>query len=128
MPSQVPVCPQLEGPRSKQTPRGSGAPRSTGEHLPVRPGSAQDTQAPVQAVSQQMPSAQKPLAHSPFVAQLATKEHTPSTQGFPPQSAGVAHLVEQEAVVVSHTKHGRAAAGAHAPWPSQASRPTMVEP
>jgi len=73
--------------------------------------------APPQSLSQQTPSEQKPLAHSPFAAQLATKEHAPPTQRLPPQSAGVAHLVEQEAVVASHGNgaHERAAAGAHAP-------------
>jgi hypothetical protein len=96
--------------------------------MPVRPGSAQDRQASLQSTSQQTPSAQKPLAHSPFVAQAAIKEQTPPMQRLPPQSAGVAHLVEQVTVVVSHAEHVRAAAGAHAPWPSQACRPTMVEP
>jgi hypothetical protein len=129
-PSQVPFCPQVAGGSTEHVPRGSGAPRSTGEHLPVRPGSAHDIHTPPQAASQQTPCAQKPLAHSPLVVQLTTNEHTPSTQCLPPQSAGVAHFFEQERVVASQSKgaHDNAPAGAHVPWPSHASLPTIDEP
>ena len=63
MPSQVPVCPQLAGPWSRQTPRGSGASASIGQQRPSRPVRLQVTQAPLQATLQQTPSAQKPDAH-----------------------------------------------------------------
>ena len=117
MPSQVPFRPQVAGASTLHMPRGSSAPRAASVHLPVWPGSAQDMHAPPQSLSQQTPSEQKPLLQSAFVVQLATEEHTPPMQGLPPQSAGVAHLVEHDAVVASHGNgaHERAAAGTHAP-------------
>ncbi len=55
-----------------QTPCGSPAPIGTGAQVPSDVDSAQLRQLPVQAVVQQTPSAQKPLAHS-----------LPAEQGWP---------------------------------------------
>jgi hypothetical protein len=42
-----------------------------GQHVPLRSGSAHETQPPPHATLQQTPSAQKPEAHSPPFVQLA---------------------------------------------------------
>ena len=70
-PSHVPVLPQLGSPWSVQIARGSGAAGSTGQQVPVRPASAQDTQPPSQATLQHKPSAQNVEAHSTPVAHFA---------------------------------------------------------
>jgi hypothetical protein len=62
----LPSVPQLEDAVAAQTPRGSVAPSSTLLHAPfAAPVSAAEHawQAPLQVVSQQKPSTQKPLAH-----------------------------------------------------------------
>jgi len=51
-------------PRSLQRPAGSGAPVETFVHAPSVPVMAHDWQAPVQALSQHTPCAQKPEPHS----------------------------------------------------------------
>jgi hypothetical protein len=58
-PSQVPSVPQLDAPVSWHLPRGL-VPRSAGMQLPIVPWPAQVRQSPVQALSQQTPSTQKP--------------------------------------------------------------------
>jgi len=72
-------------------------------HVPIEPVTAQDRQAPLQAVSQQTPSAQKPLSHcraqehsSPFarasgvqVAALMSGRVAPSRASPPPPSTGL---------------------------------------
>jgi hypothetical protein len=45
-------------------------PAATGVHLPRDDGSAHEMQLPLQALLQQTPWAQKPLAHSPAAAQV----------------------------------------------------------
>jgi hypothetical protein len=101
-PSHFPVVPQLAAPRSLQTARGSGSPESTGQHVPMRSGSAHDRQPPSQATLQHTPSAQKPDAHSPppphfaplgFLPQLAWTHWRPPTH-----SALWAHLSKQAPV------------------------------
>jgi hypothetical protein len=47
---------------------GSGLPAGTGLHIPTRPATVQAMQVPVQAPSQQTPSAQWPLGHALSVA------------------------------------------------------------
>jgi hypothetical protein len=76
-PSHVPrTLPSHERPEQASDPAGQaalgarGAPM-TAEHTPIFPGSAQASQIPVQAVSQQTPSMQKPEAHCAPVTQLA---------------------------------------------------------
>jgi hypothetical protein len=72
VPSQVPSVAQEDACRSTQTPWGSAAPRATDVQVPSEVDSAQLRQLPVQAVAQQTPSAQKPVAHS-----------LPAAQGWP---------------------------------------------
>jgi hypothetical protein len=64
-PSHLPSFPQLAAPASVQMPAGSLAPASTRLQRPGDPGRLQDRQAPLQALSQQTPWAQKPDSHSP---------------------------------------------------------------
>ena len=69
--SHVPVVPQLVAPMSLHIARGSGAPSSTGQQVPTRPGAAHETQPPSQVTLQQTESAQKPDAHSVPAAHFA---------------------------------------------------------
>ena len=59
----LPSVPQLDAPLSMQLPAGSG-PEATAVHCPIVPVIAHDRQAPVQAVAQQTPCAQKVDWHS----------------------------------------------------------------
>jgi len=63
-PLHLPSMPQLSVDSLLQTPCGSATPLPTGPHSPFWVGRAQLTQAPVQAVLQQMPSAQLPDVQS----------------------------------------------------------------
>jgi hypothetical protein len=65
------LVPQLAAPWSLQSPAGSTVPLATLVQVPSVPDSAQDWQAPVQALSQQTPWAQKPLLHWLPAEQLA---------------------------------------------------------
>jgi len=60
IPSQTPDCPQLDAALRAQMPWGSAAPNVVGAQVPIRPGCAQLTQGPVQAMLQQTLSAQYP--------------------------------------------------------------------
>jgi len=75
-PSQRPVSPQ-PSPLAVQTWCGSATPTSVGQQTPVLDGSAHDTQAPVQAVLQQTPSAQKPDWQSSAFPQGAPSNRLP---------------------------------------------------
>ena len=59
-----PFVPQAGAPRSMHLSAGSGASLGTFVQVPSVPPSAHDVHAPAQAVSQQTPCAQKPVAHS----------------------------------------------------------------
>ena len=72
VPSHRPFVEQAPAPRFGQRLRGSGAPAPAGVHVPFEPGSAQETQEPVQAESQQTPSTQLPKAHWLGAAALQT--------------------------------------------------------
>jgi hypothetical protein len=81
-PSHAPVCPQLAAPWSLHVPVGSAAPDATGAQVPRADVSAQDMQVPAQAVRQQTPCAQKPVAHSvpsPQLAPADLRPHEPPT-------------------------------------------------
>jgi hypothetical protein len=69
-PSQAPSVPQLATPWSAQVFLGSPAPAGTEAQRPIEDGNAQLRQAPWHASAQQMPSTQKPLAHSAALAQV----------------------------------------------------------
>jgi hypothetical protein len=97
-PSQAPSVPQVEAPLSAHWPSGS-APAGTSVHVPAVPASAHDRQLPVQAVRQQAPCSQNPLAHSAAVVQAVPLPFLPQ---LPPlqtlgatQSASVAQLTRQ---------------------------------
>jgi hypothetical protein len=68
-PSQVPSLPQVEAAVVGQSLRGSD-PRSAGTHLPKFVVAPQVMHVPVQALSQQTPSTQKPLSQSSAAAQV----------------------------------------------------------
>lgn len=94
-PSHLPSAPQDAAPWSLHTPAGSDTPPETGVQMPIAEGKPQLRQLPVQALSQQTPPAQKPLAHSPaaphdwplgFGPQLPLRQACPVTQ-----SASVVH-------------------------------------
>jgi hypothetical protein len=95
-PSQAPVRPQLAAPASLQVPVGSAEPDGTGAQVPSADDSAQDMQLPAQAVRQQTPCAQKPVAHSvpsPQVAPGDLRPHEPPTHTDGDwQSASAAHV------------------------------------
>ena len=76
IPLQVPFCPHEAAPWSTQAACGSGRPIATGKQVPILPWSAQDTQAPLQAVSQQTPLIQNPLAQAAPVAQATPRGAT----------------------------------------------------
>lgn len=101
VPSHVPSVPQPAAPRSTQTARGSTAPAAMAVQVPGADCNAQLWQAEVHALSQQTPSTQSPLAHSPaaphgwpfgFGPQLPFWHDCPVTQ-----SASLAHRLTQEA-------------------------------
>jgi hypothetical protein len=70
LPLQLPLVPQLAAPWSAQAPRGSGTAAGLLVQRPRELGNPQKTQVPVQAVSQQKPSTQKPVRHSLAAPQL----------------------------------------------------------
>jgi hypothetical protein len=126
---QAPSVPQLAWPASAHWFSGS-CPAAIGEQTPRLPASAHDRQVPVQAVPQQTPCWQKPLAHSPGVVQSTPVTFLPQIvplQTFPAvQSALVAHAARQVPVVALHIyePHGCCVPGVHTPAPSQ--RPARV--
>jgi hypothetical protein len=67
----MPFAPHVEASCATHVPVGSGEPVGTSVHWPMVPLSAHERQAPVQAVAQQMPCAQKPEPHSPGLEQNA---------------------------------------------------------
>jgi hypothetical protein len=62
--AHLPLVPQLAAPWSLHWPVGSAAPSGSAVHAPSDAGRLQAKQPAVQALLQQTPSAQKPLAHS----------------------------------------------------------------
>jgi hypothetical protein len=99
LPSQRPSVPQVACPWSLHVLLGSGSPAGVARHLPAWPLSLQEKQLAVQALSQQTPSAQKPVAHSPAIEQIwpaAFLPHDPPTQVLGlMQSTSVAQPVPQ---------------------------------
>jgi hypothetical protein len=71
VPSQTPVVPQLAAPMSTQTATGSAPPAGTGVQVPCFPVTAQELQLAQGPLTQQTPSVQKLVEHSPGAAQLA---------------------------------------------------------
>ena len=79
-PSQVPSLPQLAADSVGHCPglRG-GEPSGTSVHVPGNPGTLQARQVSPQAVSQQIPSTQLPLPHSPAQRHSSPLRLPPST-------------------------------------------------
>jgi hypothetical protein len=134
----VPSVPQVEVAVVGQ--RASSVAAGTFEQTPsvVAPGNAHDLQVPWQALAQQTPCSQKPVAHS-----LAAPQVTPlalSTHAVPLQVAGEAQSVElvageqlvlQTPLVVSQANDpGQVpvVAGAQVPAPSQVRCVVKVAP
>ena len=91
--------PQLAAPAFMQVPVGSAPSAGTGAQVPAVAASAQDRQVPVQAVRQQTPCAQMPVAHSVPSLQAPPgdlRPHEPllHTEGDT-QSASDAHVALQ---------------------------------
>ena len=107
IPSQTPDCPQLDVELCVQTPRGSTALSVVGPQVPIRPGCAQLTQAPVQAMLQQTPSVQKPEAHcdpAPQAAPDGLGPQLPFTHFELTQSPSETQVAAQAPVVASQLK------------------------
>jgi hypothetical protein len=110
-------------------------PGAIGQQVPTRFGRAHETQLPSQATLQHAPSAQKPLAQSEPLLQLATsllKPHAPFTHAELKQSASLAHVVWHVPVAASHANgaHGYEGIGGirHAPLPSHRTAWTAMFP
>jgi hypothetical protein len=104
IPSHTPDCPQLDAGLFSQTWWGSAAPRVAGAQVPSRPDCAQLTQAPVQAMLQQTPSAQKPEAHCEPALQIAPSglgPQLPFTHFDPTQSLSDAQVTAQAPLFAS---------------------------
>lgn len=122
MPSQKPVCPQVEAPAARHWPFGSIPFAAIGRQVPSVPTSAHETHPAVQAVMQQTPCAQNPLWQSPGSAQLAPggrRPHEPPLQTLgEAQSASAAHVDLHAAVPHRYGKQDVAGGVTQAPAPS----------
>jgi hypothetical protein len=116
-----------------QVPVGSAAPEATGAHVPSAEASAQDMQLPMQAVRQQTPCEQKPVAHSvpsPQVAPGDLRPHDPPahTDGAW-QSASALHVPLHAATPHLYGAHEVDVGFTQVPAPSQAEPGVnVVEP
>jgi hypothetical protein len=134
-PSHVPVSPHFAVPLSLQTPRGSGLPRSMGQHVPRRPVWLHDTHAPWHATAQHTPSVQKPDPHSSFFVQLVPfilRPQLPVASHNTPiaQSLFDLHEPKQSCVLMSHEKGAQILTSPtpHTPAPSHVWIPVTAAP
>ena len=101
-PSHAPSLPQVEGSLVAHWPSGS-SPAGTSVQAPSAAARPQDRHAPVQAVRQQVPCSQKPLAHSAAVvhdAPLVRLPQLPALQTLgATQSSSAPHVIRQAPVV-----------------------------
>lgn len=117
--SQRPFRPQPAAPWSVQIPAGSTVPFATRVQVPWLPLRAQLRQAPLQALSQQNPWAQKPLRHSLPSVQDAPRSLRP--QEFIRQVLGARHWVswaqvsKQRDPLQTYGRQGRESGATH--WP-----------
>jgi hypothetical protein len=104
MPSQAPVCLQLGAPPSLQSRWGSAPPALTGQQVPRRDGSVQETQAPLHALLQQTLSAQNPERHSLSIWQKAPPFRLPqlpiASHPWPLTHCEAEEQAEKQALVV----------------------------
>ena len=121
-PSHLPLVEQAAAVRSWQTPRGSPLPAGIDVHLPGAEAREQLRQAPVQAVSQQMPSTQWVERHSPFAEQgwpFCLGPHSPLTQACPAsQSLSVVHTLLHASTTHLNGLQFCTPCGRHVPRPS----------
>ena len=115
--------PQLAAPWSRHWPAGFRVPAATATQLPALPAAAHDMHVPAQAVLQQTPCAQTPLAHSPPPPQTAPSglrphDPLPQTAGGA-QSASAAQVALHAAAPQRNGKQEVAAAVRQVPAPSQ---------
>jgi hypothetical protein len=132
LPSQRPVIPQVAAPWVVHCPLGSVPPAAIGLQVPTEPTSPHDVQLPVQAVAQQIPSAQKPLWQSPGAAQGAPagrRPHEPLLHTLgDAQSASARQVALQAATPHLNGKHEVAGGVMHTPAPSQVDAGVSVMP
>jgi hypothetical protein len=132
LPSQKPVVSQLAAPAFVHAPVGSAPPLATGAHVPPVAASAHDRHVPVQAVRQQTPCAQNPVAHSAPAAQAAPGDlspHDPSVQtAGAAQSASAAHVALHAETPQRKGKQEVAGGVTQAPAPSHVARGVDVVP
>ncbi len=134
MPSQLPVCPQVDLSVVAQTLCGSGAPSAVGSQVPRRPLWLQLTQGPVQVLLQQMLSAQKPEAHCPAPVQAPPIGRSPQLPAthlvLAAQSASEAQVTTQLFVWVLQLKGAQMSDGpeVQSPAPSQTRMPLSATP
>jgi hypothetical protein len=131
LPSQKPSVPQVVFPWSWQVACGSAVPLGTLLQVPGAVVSAQDWQAPVQAVAQQTDCEQKLDEHSAAVTQacpsgLSPQEPLMQTAGEAQSEFAVQEFLQ---MFVPHWygKQGAALGVTHLPAPSQVDVPVKVE-
>jgi len=115
-PSQVPSFPQLVVAEAVQS-LCTSVPDTAGAHCPTVPTPSQVMQVPVQAVSQQTPSTQKPLWQSPVPPQavpfVSCGRHDPAEQKSPAaQSAFAPHEVRHDEALHTYAPHDTGATAA----------------
>jgi len=122
-PSQKPSSPHVDGALAEHSARGS-VPASAALHVPRLFVAAQVWQLPVQAVLQQTPSTQKPLAQSPVtvhaVPLISCGTQAPAAQRYPAaQSAFEPQVVAQELAPQVFAPHDVLVPALQVPAPSQ---------
>jgi hypothetical protein len=131
-PSQKPSSPQVDGSVAEHSARGS-VPASAALHVPRLFVAAQVWQLPVQAVLQQTPSTQKPLAQSAVAAQavplISCGTQTPAAQWDPAvQSAFEPQVTAQELAPHVNAPHDVLVPALQVPAPSQVPADVYVDP
>jgi hypothetical protein len=134
VPSQVPVCPQVEAAVWAQTPCGSTAPCVVGQQVPMRPLWLQLTQGPAQGLLQQILSAQNPFAHCPLEVHeppIGLSPQLPLTHlTLATQSASEAQVSMQSLLLASQLNGAQSFEGPalQLPAPSQIRMPPTEAP
>jgi hypothetical protein len=123
LPSHFPSVPHDPAPWSVQIFRGSLDPAGIGVQVPIAVDSAQVRQLPVQAESQQTPSTQKPLVHSPAAPHdcpFGFRPQLPFWQDWPlTQSASDEQRLRQAPPEQRKGAHPSSPCGRQTPTPSQ---------
>ncbi len=135
VPSHRPFVPQLVPPASVHWVAGVGAVAAgTGEQVPALPLTAHDMQVPVQALVQQTPCWQKPLAHSAAVVHAVPgvfSVQTPTLQMYGDTQSALAEQDDLQAVALPQVRfpeQGPAVTAWQTPAPLQVCAGVRVEP